>query len=107
MLWNFSNHFLLFPGYRNNAVGASHSGEGGKDGSNYRATPYDSFFAPSKLGSGCGSAKGGGFLKLKASVLIDLQGTISAKLVLFVLSILEKNIFWEIFRAQLFKASLA
>lgn len=73
----------------NNDAGASHGGEGGKDGSGNRASPYDNFMEPTKMGTGCGAAKGGGFLKIKALNTMDLQGTITAKydLIFFVISV--------------------
>ena len=72
--------FLIYlAGYLNNDAGASHGGEGGKDSSNNRATPYDNFMEPSDMGTGCGSAKGGGYLKVRAEDLVELKGTITAK----------------------------
>ena len=71
--------FLFSLGYVNNDAGASHGGEGGQDGSNNRALPYDNFMEPAQMGTGCGSVKGGGFLKLKAENTLDLQGIVTAK----------------------------
>ena len=71
-------HFL-FTGYINNYAGASHGGEGGKDGSNNRASAYDNFMEPTEMGTGCGNAKGGGFLKLQALEALELAGIITAK----------------------------
>ena len=80
MYWAFQC-IIFFLGYINNEAGASHGGEGGRDDSSSRASPYDNFMEPTQMGTGCGSAKGGGFLKLKAEDTIDLHGTITAKYV--------------------------
>ena len=73
--------YIFSPGYLNNEAGASHGGEGGKDGADYpsRAEPYDNFLEPADMGTGCGEAKGGGFLKLRALVELELLGIITAK----------------------------
>ena len=75
----------FFSGYLNNDAGASHGGEGGKDGSSNRASAYDNFMEPTEMGTGCGDAKGGGFLKLQALVTLELAGIITAKYVIHLL----------------------